>query len=83
MCTRNRSPSFGADSFARHCASARRLGIEPMRSLPGQPDLDLDHPEDLRSFIAMQTATRTHSLLMDWALTERLEAVAVSAASHA
>jgi 2-phospho-L-lactate guanylyltransferase len=76
-------PSFGADSFARHCASARRLGIEPMRSLPGQPDLDLDHPEDLRSFIAMQTATRTHSLLMDWALTERLEAVAVSAASHA
>jgi 2-phospho-L-lactate guanylyltransferase len=72
-------PSFGADSFARHRASARRMGIEPILSLPGQPDLDLDLPEDLQSFIAMQTATRTHGLLMGWALKERLEAVAVSA----
>jgi 2-phospho-L-lactate guanylyltransferase len=75
-------PSFGADSFVRHRASARRIGIEPIQSLPGQPDLDLDYPEDLRSFITMRTATRTHSLLMDWALPERLEAV-VGVASHA
>lgn len=72
-------PRFGIDSFARHCASARQIGIEPILSLPGQPELDLDLPEDLQSFIAMQTPTRTHRLLMGWALPERLEAVAVSA----
>lgn len=76
-------PSFGADSFARHRASARRLGIEPIQSLPGQPDLDLDHPEDLQSFIAMRTATHTHALLMDWAVPERLGTVLAGAVLHA
>jgi 2-phospho-L-lactate/phosphoenolpyruvate guanylyltransferase len=76
-------PSFGPGSFARHDAGARRIGIEPIQSLPGQPDLDLDQPEDLRSFIAMKTATRTHRLLMDWDLPDRLEAVAIGAGSYA
>lgn len=76
-------PSFGPDSFARHCASARRIGIEPIQTFPEEPDLDLDYPEDLRSFIAMKTTTRTHGLLMEWNVPARLDAVAARVRSLA
>lgn len=44
--------AYGPGSFARHCAQARTLGIEPR--IVDAPDLahDLDYPEDVHSLAA-------------------------------
>lgn len=61
---------FGDDSYFPHLDAARRCGIEPtIVRLPGI-GLDIDHPADLRAFLAARPrmATRTLALLEEWGL---------------
>lgn len=56
---------FGDDSYFPHLAAARAAGIEPVIvRLPGI-GLDIDHPADLRAFMAVtpRRPTRTRALL--------------------
>ena len=60
---------FGEDSFRRHIATARRLGIEPtVLKLPGI-GLDVDTPEDLqalaREIVAQNIESHTYRFLAD------------------
>jgi 2-phospho-L-lactate guanylyltransferase len=54
---------FGPQSFLRHWRAAQQAGLTA-RTLH-LPDLllDIDRPEDLQAFRALQTNTRTHALL--------------------
>jgi 2-phospho-L-lactate guanylyltransferase len=59
---------FGDDSFFPHLMAARAQGIEPMVvRLPGIA-LDIDHPVDLRAFMAVRPRrpTRTVALLEEF-----------------
>jgi 2-phospho-L-lactate guanylyltransferase len=61
---------FGDDSYFPHLVSARRQAIEPtIVRLPGI-GLDIDHPTDLRAFLAAspRVPTRTLALLEEFAL---------------
>jgi 2-phospho-L-lactate guanylyltransferase len=61
---------FGDDSYFPHLVAARRQGIEPMVvRLPGI-GLDIDHPADLRAFMAARPRmpTRTLTLLEGFGL---------------
>ena len=61
---------FGDDSYFPHLIAARRAGIEPVIvRLPGI-GLDMDHPADLRAFIAARPRmpTRTLALLEEFRL---------------
>jgi 2-phospho-L-lactate guanylyltransferase len=53
---------FGENSFFPHLAAARAQGIEPV-ILP----LDIDGPDDLAAFAAMQSPTRARALLDQFA----------------
>ena len=46
------APRFGANSFARHVAAARQIGLEPHVFAAQSLGHDLDRPEDLREFQA-------------------------------
>jgi 2-phospho-L-lactate guanylyltransferase len=59
---------FGDDSYFPHLMAARAAGIEPtVVRLPGI-GLDIDHPADLRKFVAARprVPTRTLALLEDF-----------------
>lgn len=57
--------SYGDDSFLPHLAAARAAGIEPaVLRLPGIA-LDVDHPADLKAFLAKPSDTRAYRLLVD------------------
>lgn len=56
-------PCFGRDSFARHVAAARALGIEPCILHPEGIGLDIDNPDDVAALIAHPSSTRTHDVL--------------------
>jgi 2-phospho-L-lactate guanylyltransferase len=61
---------FGDDSYFPHLMAARAQGIEPtILRLPGI-GLDIDHPADLRAFMAARPrkATRTLALLEEFGL---------------
>ncbi len=61
---------FGDDSYFPHLIAARRAGIQPVIvRLPGI-GLDMDHPADLRAFIAAKPRmpTRTLALLEEFGL---------------
>jgi 2-phospho-L-lactate guanylyltransferase len=61
---------FGDDSYSPHVIAARRQGIEPtIVRLPGI-GLDIDHPADLRAFMATKPrkSTRTLTLLEQFGL---------------
>jgi 2-phospho-L-lactate guanylyltransferase len=59
---------FGDDSYFPHLIAARAVGIEPtIVRLPGI-GLDIDHPVDLRAFVAARPRMPTRTL----ALLERL-----------
>jgi 2-phospho-L-lactate/phosphoenolpyruvate guanylyltransferase len=59
---------FGDNSYFPHLMAARRQGIEPtVVRLPGI-GLDIDHPADLRAFMAARPRKPTRTL----ALLERL-----------
>jgi 2-phospho-L-lactate/phosphoenolpyruvate guanylyltransferase len=53
---------FGHNSFFPHLEAARRQGVEPaIVPLPGIA-LDIDHPGDLRAFLAADPPMRTRTL---------------------
>lgn len=55
---------FGDDSFFPHLAAARAQGIEPtVVRLPGLA-LDIDHPADLRAFMAARPRRPTRTLAL-------------------
>ncbi len=60
---------FGDDSYFPHLAAAHRVGIEPtIVRLPGIA-MDIDHPADLRMFLAApRMQTRTLALLKEFGL---------------
>jgi 2-phospho-L-lactate guanylyltransferase len=65
-------PSFGPDSFARHCAAARAAGITPAVLALPHLGCDIDRPGDLETFLSLRTATRTHAFLACRGLSQRL-----------
>ncbi len=65
---------FGEPSFENHLAAARRLNLPTtILRLPGI-GLDIDRPDDLLTFLATPTETRTYHELIGLALTTRLRA---------
>jgi 2-phospho-L-lactate guanylyltransferase len=55
---------FGDDSYFPHLMAAREQGIEPtIVRLPGV-GLDIDHPADLRAFMAVRPRTPTRTLAL-------------------
>ena len=55
---------FGDDSYFPHLVAARTAGIEPtIVRLPGI-GLDIDHPADLRNFVAAQPRMPTRTLML-------------------
>jgi 2-phospho-L-lactate guanylyltransferase len=65
---------FGEDSYFPHLAAARAVGIEPtVVRLPGI-GMDIDHPADLRTFLAMpRMQTRTLAFLESSGITNTLQ----------
>lgn len=64
--------SYGDNSFFQHQSAARAIGIEPMVIKTSGLGLDIDTPEDLRTFITNPSATRTFRYLTDSGIAERL-----------
>ncbi len=63
---------FGEPSFANHLTAARRRGLDPVvLRLPGL-GLDVDGPEDLRTLLDSERATRSRSLLRALGVASRL-----------
>jgi 2-phospho-L-lactate guanylyltransferase len=64
---------FGPRSFERHCRAAAQAGVT-VRTLH-LPQLlpDIDCPQDLRRFLALDTRTRTHEFLSRLNILDRLE----------
>jgi 2-phospho-L-lactate guanylyltransferase len=75
-------PQFGADSFRRHCLAARQIGIEPTVPSWCAIGCDIDQPDDIATFMSLQTRTRTHQLLIELGIGTRL-ASQREIASHA
>lgn len=65
---------FGHDSFNKHDASARALGIVPRVVENAALALDVDTPEDLLTFLQAQTGqtTRAHRYLEDSGIAARI-----------
>lgn len=66
-------PNFGPDSFRRHCGTARSAGIMPTVLASEQAGLDIDRPEDLAAFLAVESATRSHAFLARLDIKARLQ----------
>ncbi len=54
---------FGASSFLRHCRAARQAGFRVRELQVPELLLDIDRPDDLQAFRALDTRTRTHAFL--------------------
>jgi 2-phospho-L-lactate/phosphoenolpyruvate guanylyltransferase len=67
------APQFGPQSFDRHCRAASRAGIKPHVLAAPRIKLDIDRPENLRTFLALKTNTRTHVFLTAIDVAKRLE----------
>jgi 2-phospho-L-lactate/phosphoenolpyruvate guanylyltransferase len=67
------TPRFGMRSFDQHCVAARRTGVAVHTlSLP-ELSFDIDRPKDLRTFLALESDTRTHAFLACNGIVARLE----------
>jgi 2-phospho-L-lactate guanylyltransferase len=64
---------FGPCSFERHCRAAAEAGIAIHTLHVPQLLPDIDRPEDLRRFVALESRTRTHEFLSRLGICERLE----------
>lgn len=64
-------PQFGPGSLARHAIAAREAGVEPLILSSSIAGHDLDQPEDLLDFLALNTPTRTHRLLATLNIADR------------
>lgn len=56
-------PAFGADSFARHLASASAAGLEPEVLRPARAISDLDRPEDIALLLSCRPESRSARLV--------------------
>lgn len=64
--------SFGDNSFYPHLQTARLTGIEPqVLELPGLA-LDIDHPDDLKTFLQTPNLTKTYRYLIDSGIDQRI-----------
>jgi len=60
--------AFGPDSFARHLAAARRLGLEARIFHAPSLGFDLDRPDDVERMLSLPRGGRTGALLRGAAL---------------
>jgi 2-phospho-L-lactate guanylyltransferase len=67
------APRFGPRSFDRHRRAALQAGVAVKALQLPEFSLDIDRPEDLRAFLALNSKTRTHGFLSDIPLIKRLE----------
>ena len=63
---------FGDDSYVPHLRRARALGIEPAVVRRRGLALDVDTPDDLRTFLAAPSATRAYDYLSGSGIAERV-----------
>jgi 2-phospho-L-lactate/phosphoenolpyruvate guanylyltransferase len=66
------APSFGVNSFNRHCLAAADEGIAPTVRLAPRLGLDVDRPEDLVAFLSLDSPTGTHAYLSRLGIHERV-----------
>jgi 2-phospho-L-lactate/phosphoenolpyruvate guanylyltransferase len=66
-------PSFGADSFRRHCRAACDAGIVPTVLMSEDAGLDIDRPEDLIAFLSRRSLTRSQAFLATLDIEGRLQ----------
>jgi 2-phospho-L-lactate/phosphoenolpyruvate guanylyltransferase len=64
---------FGRHSFERHCRAATRAGLTVKALQLPEFLLDIDRPEDLRRFLALESRTRTHEFLSRLGIRDGLE----------
>jgi 2-phospho-L-lactate guanylyltransferase len=69
-------PSFGVDSFNRHCLAAANEGIAPTVRLAPRLALDIDRPEDLAAFLSLDSTTGTDAYLSRLRIHERVRSEA-------
>jgi 2-phospho-L-lactate guanylyltransferase len=65
-------PLFGPQSFWRHREAARHAGIRAVVVSDSELEQDLDRPDDLVTFLSMNTPTRTHAFLSGLSVPERM-----------
>jgi len=65
------APQFGPLSFERHRQAAIQAGIAVQTLRLPELGLDIDRPDDLSAFLALNSATRTHAYLATLPLHER------------
>ena len=73
---------FGDDSFLPHLQRARGLGVEPRIIERRGLALDIDTPDDLRTFLATPSDTRAYAYLMQSGIAATLAARAASSPGH-
>jgi len=64
---------FGRHSFERHCRAATRAGLTVQALHLPELLLDIDRPENLRSFVALESRTRTQEFLSRLGIRHRLD----------
>jgi 2-phospho-L-lactate guanylyltransferase len=57
------SPRFGPCSFDQHCRAALQAGVAVHALRVPELSLDIDWPENLRTFLSLKSKTRTHAFL--------------------
>jgi 2-phospho-L-lactate guanylyltransferase len=72
------SPSFGPNSFQRHCSAARGTGVMPTFLASKHAGLDIDRSEDLAAFLSVRSATRSRAFLAALDMEARLQRNSVS-----
>ena len=66
-------PCFGPRSFDQHCRAALQAGIAVKTLRLAELSLDIDRPENLRTFLTLNSKTRAHAFLSGIPVAERLE----------
>jgi 2-phospho-L-lactate/phosphoenolpyruvate guanylyltransferase len=64
-------PRYGPGSFERHCRAALQAGAATHVHVCNVTGYDLDRPEDLETFLAFGSPTRTHDYLVGLGVGER------------
>jgi 2-phospho-L-lactate/phosphoenolpyruvate guanylyltransferase len=67
------SPCFGPFSFHRHLVAALQAGLVVHTFCIPELSLDIDRPEDLRTFLTLKSGTRTRAFLSRLSILHRIE----------